>query len=281
MSDAVGLTVARFGDLKKPLRQGKSRSSPAVNNPPIRPADLPPARERALMNKHGAATAAFCCLLVLVGLEVRFLHFPTQPVTLAGPVLRAPAKPVPPTIPPRIAVGKFAGRATIYVRGTITRGENEDFVRAASALLKSLIVLSGPGGDLLAGIRMAIFVRSPGASRGPAVTRGLCCPTPAPLRRGDASASVPCRRISAPPPGSEAPATCRRSFQCLFCCNRCPELGKGGPGDPSKGSSGSCASGPASGVRISKGASRCIGGCVIKLAKPATSASRRTAAAIK
>lgn len=104
----------------------------------------------------------FVCLLVLIGLGLA-LHFHTsQPAPPAEPVLRAPAKPVPPTIPPGIAVGKFAGRAAIYVRGTITKDENEDFVRAASALLKPLIVLSGPGGNLLAGIRIGEFVRAHG-----------------------------------------------------------------------------------------------------------------------
>jgi hypothetical protein len=51
-----------------------------------------------------------------------------------------------------------------------------------------------------------ILVRSPGACRGPAVTRGLCCPTPAPLRRGDASASDACRPTEVQ--GYRPPARC-------------------------------------------------------------------------
>ena len=52
-------------------------------------------------------------------------------------------------------------------------------------------------------------------------------------------------------------------------------------GGPSEGSSGSCASGPAWGVRILNGAFRCIGECVARLPKPATIASTSTAAAMK
>src|SRR4029077_16319880 len=52
-------------------------------------------------------------------------------------------------------------------------------------------------------------------------------------------------------------------------------------GGPSEGSSGSCASGPAWGVRILNGAFRCIGEGVARLPKAATIASTSTPAAMK
>ena len=96
----------------------------------------------------------------------KLAEMPAPSSTSGRPVESSPSPSSSPSVTtprsPGIAVGKFAGREAIYVGGTITPDENEDFVRYASALHNPLVVLSGPGGATMAAVRIGQFVRMRG-----------------------------------------------------------------------------------------------------------------------
>ena len=86
-----------------------------------------------------------------------------QPAPASAPSVTRPTSSPPPSAPPAaIAVGKFAGRGSIYVGGAIVSDENEEFARRAAEARNPLVVLSGPGGNTLAAIRIGQFVRMHG-----------------------------------------------------------------------------------------------------------------------
>ena len=85
-----------------------------------------------------------------------------QPAPVSAPSVTRPTSSPPPSAPAAVAVGKFAGRERIYVGGAIVSDENEEFVRRAAEARNPLVVLSGPGGNTLAAIRIGQLVRMHG-----------------------------------------------------------------------------------------------------------------------
>lgn len=85
-----------------------------------------------------------------------------QPAPVSAPSVTRPTSSPPPSAPAAVAVGKFAGRERIYVGGAIVSDENEEFARRAAEARNPLVVLSGPGGNTLAAIRIGQFVRMHG-----------------------------------------------------------------------------------------------------------------------
>jgi hypothetical protein len=86
-----------------------------------------------------------------------------QPAPASAPSVTRPASSPSPSAPPAaITVGKFAGRGSIYVGGAIVSDENGEFARRAAEARNPLVVLSGPGGNTLAAIRIGQFVRMRG-----------------------------------------------------------------------------------------------------------------------